>query len=177
MTAVLSDLGIRESRNDMLTMSVIVGTNSAMHSFRSQVGNGSSSHDFAGDSLIIFRISISVASSLLYTSGYVARNAMNNTASTECKDLFENKQNTMDLQVEQQHLKYTKNRDRGGLIYPSNSLSEVMQVAYIIFNMCVASDLQRKFINVHNQRHTLIGIIEVTTIVSEYTIPETTYLT
>ena len=62
MSAVLSDLGIRESCNDMSTMSVIVGTNSAMHSFRSQVGNGSSSHDFAGDSLMIFRISISVAS-------------------------------------------------------------------------------------------------------------------
>ena len=62
MSAVLSDLGIRESRNDMFTMSVIVGTNSVMHSFRSQVGNGSSSHDFAGDSLMIFRISTSVAS-------------------------------------------------------------------------------------------------------------------
>ena len=37
MSAVLIDLGIRESRNDMLTMSVIVGTNSAMHSFRSHV--------------------------------------------------------------------------------------------------------------------------------------------
>ena len=46
----------------MLTMSVIVDTNSAMHSFKSQVGNGSSSHDLAGDSLMIFRISISVAS-------------------------------------------------------------------------------------------------------------------
>ena len=33
MSVVLSDLGIRESRIDMLTMSVIVGTNSAMHSF------------------------------------------------------------------------------------------------------------------------------------------------
>ena len=53
MSAVLSDLGIRESRNDILTMSVIVGINSAMHFFRSQVGNGSSSHDLAGDSLII----------------------------------------------------------------------------------------------------------------------------
>ena len=62
MSAVLSDLGISESRDDMLTMSVIVGTNSAMHYFRSQVGNGSSSHDFAGDSLMIFRISTSVAS-------------------------------------------------------------------------------------------------------------------
>ena len=56
MSSVLSDLGIRESRNDMLTMSVNVGTNSAMHSFRSQIGNESSSHDFSGDSLMIFRI-------------------------------------------------------------------------------------------------------------------------
>ena len=47
MSAVLSDLGIRESHSDILTMSVIVGTNSAMHSFRVQVGNGSSSHDLA----------------------------------------------------------------------------------------------------------------------------------
>ena len=60
MSVILSDLGTRESRNDMLTMSVIVGTNSAMHSFRSQVGNGSSSHDFAGDSLMIFYIFTSV---------------------------------------------------------------------------------------------------------------------
>ena len=45
-------------------------------------------------------------------------------------------------------------------MYPSNSLSEVMQVAYNIFNMCVASDLERKFINVHNQRQMLIDIIE-----------------
>ena len=33
-----------------------------MNSFRCQVGNRSSSHDLAGDSLMIFRISISVAS-------------------------------------------------------------------------------------------------------------------
>ena len=62
MSAVLSDLSIRESYNDMLIMSVIVGTNSAMHYFKSQVGNGSSSYDLAGDSLMIFRFSISVAS-------------------------------------------------------------------------------------------------------------------
>ena len=50
-----------DSRNDILTISVIRGTNSAMHSFRSQVGNGSSSQDLTGDSLIIFRISASAA--------------------------------------------------------------------------------------------------------------------
>ena len=62
MRAVLSDLGIIDSRNNILTISVIRGTNSAMHSFRSQVGNGSSSQDLTGESLIIFRISALVAS-------------------------------------------------------------------------------------------------------------------
>ena len=62
MRAVLSDLGIIDSRNDMLTISMIRGTNSALHSFRSQVGKGSSSHDLTGDSLIIFHIFSSVAS-------------------------------------------------------------------------------------------------------------------
>ena len=62
MRAVLSDLGIIDSPNDMLTISVIRGTKSAMHSFRSQVCKGSSSHDLTGDSLIIFLISGSVAS-------------------------------------------------------------------------------------------------------------------
>ena len=41
MRAVLSDFGIIDSRNDMLTISMIMGTNSALHSFRSQVGKGS----------------------------------------------------------------------------------------------------------------------------------------
>ena len=50
MRAVLSDLGIIESPNDIFTISVIRGTNSAMHSFRSQVGNGSSSQDLTSDS-------------------------------------------------------------------------------------------------------------------------------
>ena len=46
----------------MIWESVIWGTNSALHSFRSQVGKGSSSHDLTGDSLIIFHISAAVAS-------------------------------------------------------------------------------------------------------------------
>ena len=62
MRAVLSDLGLIESRNDMLTISVTRGTNSVLHSFRSQVGKGSSSHDLTGDSLIILHISALVAS-------------------------------------------------------------------------------------------------------------------
>ena len=66
----------------------------------------------------------------------------------------------MDLQVEQEHLKYTEHLDRGVLIIRPISIFAVIKVAYNIFNICVTSDLERKFINVHNQGQTLIGIIE-----------------
>ena len=91
-------------------------------------------------------VSNDVLSSLLYTSGYVARKAMSTPAYTECKDLFGNKHNTMDLQVEQEHLQYTEHIDREGLIYPSNSLFEVMQVAYYILYMYVSSYLRRNLL-------------------------------
>ena len=69
MSAVLSDMGIIGSHNNILTMLVIVGTISAMHSFQSRVGEESSSHDLAGDSLMIVRISASVAS-IMEVNGY-----------------------------------------------------------------------------------------------------------
>ena len=94
-----------------------------------------------------------IISSLLCTTGYAARNAMNNTA---CKDLFVNKHNTMGLQVEQEHLKYTEHFDRGGLIYPSNSSFEVMHLSYNIFNMCMTSEIYQ----CTQPKTTLIGIIE-----------------
>ena len=77
--------------------------------------------------IVANKVSNDVLYSLLYTSGYVARKALNNTACVECKDLFGNKHNTTDLQVEQEHLKYTEHLDRGELMYPSNSLSEVIK--------------------------------------------------
>ena len=39
-------------------------------------------------------------------------------------------------------------------------MSNIFYMSNHIFYMCVASDLESKFINVHNQRQTLIGIIE-----------------
>ena len=109
---------------------------------------------------ITTKVSDDALSSLLYTSGYVARKAMSHTDCNECKDLFGNKHNTMDLQVDPEHLVYTEILDRGGPIYPSNLLFKVLQVAYNIFNLCVASDLEGSFLRVKDQRYTLIGVIE-----------------
>ena len=65
----------------------------------------------------------------------------------------------MDLQVDPEHLIYTEILDRGGLIYHLNLLFKVLQVAYNIFNLCAASDLEGSFLRVKNQRYTLIGVI------------------
>ena len=98
--------------------------------------------------------------SLLYTAGYVARKAVTKTECSDCKEILGNKGQSMDLDVDEEYLQYTKCLDRGGLIYPSNLLFMIIQVAYNIFNMCVASGMEAKFIKVQNQRETLIAIIE-----------------
>ena len=55
---------------------------------------------------------------------------------------------------------YINHLDRGGLIYPSNLLFMVLQVAYNIFNMCVSGNIQNKFFIVEHQKRTLFAITE-----------------
>ena len=43
--ASLNNVGIEASRNDKLTIFVMIGSTADIHCFRSQVGIGSSSHD------------------------------------------------------------------------------------------------------------------------------------
>ena len=96
--------------------------------------------------------------SLLYTAGYVARKASSQTDCNECKELFGNKGNTMDL--DPIHFQYINHLDRGGLIYPSNLLFMVLQVAYNIFNMCVSGNIENKFLIVEHQKRTLFAITD-----------------
>ena len=94
--------------------------------------------------------------SLLYTTGYVARNARSQTDCNECKELFGSKGNTMDF--DPIHFQYIDHLDRGGLIYPSNLLFMVLQVAYNIFNVCVSGNIENKFLIVEHQKRTLFAI-------------------
>ena len=74
---------------------------------------------------------------LLYTAGYVARKARSHSDCTECKDLFGNKDSTIDLDIDPKYIVYIDYLDQGGLIYPSNLLFKILQVSYTIFFMCV----------------------------------------
>ena len=97
---------------------------------------------------------------LLYTAGYVARKARSYNDCMECKELFGNKESTIDLDIDPKHLQYIANLDRGGLIYPSNLLFMILQASYSIFNMCVTGELEKSFLKLDNQKQTLIRIIE-----------------
>ena len=99
-------------------------------------------------------------SPLLYTTGYVARKLIHKVHCVECKRLFGDKDKPFDLDIDEQHLVYFQCLDRGGLIYPSNLLFNIIQCSYSIFNMCVSSSLECSFIKVDNQKQTLVNTIE-----------------
>ena len=85
-------------------------------------------------------------SPLLYTTGYVARKLIHKVHCKECKRLFSDKDKPLDLDIDEQHRAYFQCLNRGGLIYPSNLLFNIIQC---IFNMCVSSSLECSFIKVN----------------------------
>ena len=99
-------------------------------------------------------------SPLLYTTGYVARNILHKVHCEQLKQLFGDTNKPFDLDIDEQHRTYFQWLDRGGLIYPSNLLFNIIQFSYSIFNMCVPSSLGCSFIKVDNQKQTLVNTIE-----------------
>ena len=97
---------------------------------------------------------------LLYTTGYVAKKMIDKLSYNECKMLFGNKSQPLDLELNREHQQYIQCLDRGGLMYPSNILLMIMQCSYSIFNMCISAGLEVNFLRVINQRQTLLGVIE-----------------
>ena len=66
--------------------------------------------------------------SLLYTTGYIARKARSQADCNECKELG-TKDNIMDLNTPHYQYIHHLNRGGGGMIYPSNLLFMILQVA------------------------------------------------
>ena len=109
---------------------------------------------------VLRKVSNDVLSSLLYTSGYVARKVLFKIQCDECKDLIGDKKRSMDLNIDPEHFKYTEILDRGGLVYPSDLLFMVLQISYNIFNICVDEKFEAQFLKLANQKQTLIAVIE-----------------
>ena len=53
---------------------------------------------------------------------------------------------------------YFNNLNRGGLTYPSSILFHTFQASYSIFNTCISSNLEEKFLNLKNQKAVLLDL-------------------
>ena len=69
-------------------------------------------------------------SSLLYRTGYVACKLINKVHCEECQRLFGDVDIPFDMDIDEQLLAYFQCFDRGGLIYPSNLLFNIIQCSY-----------------------------------------------
>ena len=97
---------------------------------------------------------------LLLVAGYVARKGMEKSTCISCKEIFGSTQKPLNLDINMEHFAYFDSINRGGLIYPTNFLFNILLCSYCIFNSCISQLLEGKFLSVCNQKHTLVATIE-----------------
>ena len=96
---------------------------------------------------VLRKVSNDVLSSLVYTSGYVARKVLFKIQCDECKDLIGDKKRSMDLKIDLEHFKYTEILDRGGLVYPSDLLFMVLGNVITFLTFVLMKSLKLSFSN------------------------------
>ena len=74
---------------------------------------------------------------LCYIYDYVAKKAYRSKKYEESK-AFVISEDTIQLEIDKEFLKYIDDLNRGGLLYPSNILFKVIQIVHDIFNLCVS---------------------------------------
>ena len=79
---------------------------------------------------------------LLLVAGYVARKGIKKTTCASYKELFGIREKPLNLDISIEHFSYFDSINRGGLIYPTNFLFNVLLSSYNIFNFCI-SQLRR----------------------------------
>ena len=92
--------------------------------------------------------------------GYVAFKVMQHIDCETCCAALGNKDKNLHLSIFKETRKYIDELNRGGLTFPTDNLFNLIQCAYRIFNVCVSSNFENKFITIFNQNYTLISVIE-----------------
>ena len=64
------------------------------------------------------------------------------------------------MDIDQEHCAYFDSINRGGLIFPSNFLFNILLCSYCIFNLCIFERFVGAFLAAVNQKHTLVASIE-----------------
>ena len=100
---------------------------------------------------------------LVYISGFVAfRVSKRLKCSLCCKLLQQDKFLSVDIEPDLSiatWLKYTQLLDRGGLKYPSQSLTVLSLIAYLVVQVLISSDYEQKFLHSSNHKEIVIDTV------------------
>lgn len=94
---------------------------------------------------------------IVYVAGYVAKKLLSKIDCSDCCEIIGDKKKPFDVTVDVDLLTYFDHLNRGGLVYPSNVLVSVLQLALSIMNVAVSS-MENEFLSLKNQKRTLIQI-------------------
>ena len=95
---------------------------------------------------------------LVYVAGFIASKAMSKLNCSICKKILSPGKNIINAEIDSSLNEYFNNLNRGGLTYPSSILLHTFQASYSIFNTCILSNLEEKFLNLKNQKVVLLDL-------------------
>ena len=95
---------------------------------------------------------------LVYVAGFIASKAMSKLNCSICKKILSPGKNIINAEIDSSLNEYFNNLNRGGLTYPSSILLHTFQASYSIFNTCISSNLEEKFLNLKNQKVVLLDL-------------------
>ena len=115
---------------------------------------------FPYDTIDILCVKEDDLSPLLFVSGYVAKKTMEKADCSSCKAMFGSMEKPFSLDINPEHFTYFNSINRGGLMFPSNFLFNIILCGYCIFNLCISEELESRFLALEYQKHTVIGTME-----------------
>ena len=89
-------------------------------------------------------------------AGFVASKAMSKLNCNNCKKILSPGKNIINAKIDSSLNEYFNNLNRGGLTYLSLILLHTFQALYSIFNTCISSNLEEKFLNLKTQKGCII---------------------
>ena len=95
---------------------------------------------------------------LVYVAGYIASKVTSKVKCVSCSTFLSHGKNIIEAEIDCSINDYFKNLNRGGLTYPSSKLLHVLQALYSIFNSCISNELNQHFLNLKNQKTTLLSL-------------------
>ena len=78
--------------------------------------------------------------------GYVERKTMCKTEYSSCKAMFRSLEKPFILDINPEHFTYFDSINRGGLMFSSYFIFNILLCGYCIFNLCISKELQSIFL-------------------------------